>query len=589
MCDNPTPLVTKMTDHTVEPITTPEAGIHQTVTDLPRTWRPSGAQLRVVVLWAAIFGFLVLGTLEAWSDSATFDEPVYVSSGVISILHHDVADNAEHPPLFKALAALPVLAVGPVVPADGHWSVNNERSYSARFVQAELRSGAMHRVTFASRLVPLLECALVALALCALATLLFGAWPGVVAALLWLCNPLVLGLGHLDGVDLPFALATTLVALTLVRWIRQRDRRSLCWLGAACGLAASAQATGLLLVVIAVLVVALPAHQGGRRGWAVWRQAGTMVVVAWIVVWVPYLVLDPSVVVHSWVILPQPYVEGLRFLGTHDTGAAPGFLLGVSWTGANAWFWPATLLVKLTAPILIFVVAGPLVLIALVRSGRVARPTARQTLLAVVVPALVLFAFELPNPRTLGVRYLLPSLALWAVVASPIALVAGRRLVAAALGVVLGGAAVLTAASFPHSIASTASPFRPGYAEATDSNLDWGQDLSLLTAWSRDHHPYVAYFGPRGITPADVPGARPLIGAAPDRVTGWVAASASDLTSADRASLAWLRGYCPVGTLGGSILLYHFIGHPNSNPGPAAPAQECAGTVSHRVGTHGSP
>ena len=176
--------------------------------------------------WSStLIGFLILGGFEAWRDSATFDEPVYVSSGVAAILHHDVADNAEHPPLFKVLAALPVLAVGPVVPADGHWNVNNERTYSARFVQAQMRAGTMRRVTFASRLVPLLECGLLALALYGLASLLFGAWSGVVAALLWLLDPLVLGLGHLDGVDLPFALTTVLVSWALVRWLR-RPRRA---------------------------------------------------------------------------------------------------------------------------------------------------------------------------------------------------------------------------------------------------------------------------------------------------------------------------------------------------------------------------
>jgi hypothetical protein len=92
------------------------------------------------------------------------------------------------------------LAVGPVVPADGHWNTNNERTYSAAFVQAQIKAGTLHRVTVASRLVPLLECALLALSLYALASLLFGVWAGVVAGLLWLLDPLVLGLGHLDGV-----------------------------------------------------------------------------------------------------------------------------------------------------------------------------------------------------------------------------------------------------------------------------------------------------------------------------------------------------------------------------------------------------
>ena len=544
---------------------------------------PGARKLGLAVVVLTLVAFLILGGFEAWRDSATFDEPVYVSSGVAAILHHDLADNAEHPPLFKVLAALPVLAVGPVVPGDGHWNVNNERTYSARFVEAQIRAGTMHRVTFASRLVPLLECGLLALALYGLAALLFGVWSGVVAALLWLLDPLVLGLGHLDGVDLPFALTTVLVSWALVRWLRQRDRRSLVWLGAACGAAVSAQTTGILVGAVAVGVVVAAAVRSGQRGWQLWRQPASVILVAWVLVWAVYIALDPGIVLHSWVILPQPYVEGLKFLATNDTGSSPGFLLGVSWTGASVWFWPATLLVKLSTPVLVLLVAGPLALVALVRSGRISRSKWRQTVVAVILPALVLFVFELPNPRTLGVRYLLPSIALWIVAASPIAMVVTRRLAVMAIGVLLAAAAAITAATFPNSIAYTAAPFRPGYRVATDSNVDWGQDFSLLATWSRGRHPYVAYFGPRGITSADIAGSRPLVGVAPARISGWVAASASDLTSTDRDSLSWLRAYCPVGTLGGSILLYHFTVAPTAGAGPPAPAPLCAGAVSRRV------
>jgi hypothetical protein len=152
-----------------------------------------------------------------------------------------------------------------------------------------------------------------------------------------------------------------------------------------------------------------------------------------------------------------------------------------------------------------------------------------------------------------------------------------------AMAVVLAAAAAVTVSSFPNSIAYTAAPFRPGYRVATDSNVDWGQDFGLLSAWSRGRHPYVADFGPRGVTGADIAGSRPLVGVAPARISGWVAASASVLTSADRDSLSWLRAYCPVGTLGGSILLYHFAVAPTAGAGPPAPAPLCAGTVSRRV------
>jgi hypothetical protein len=287
-------------------------------------------------------------------------------------------------------------------------------------------------------------------------------------------------------------------------------------------------------------------------------------------------------VLHSWPILPEPYVQGLRYLATHDTAASPGFLLGSAWSGTNVWFWPATLLVKLSTPIVVLLVAGPLVLVRLVRSGVVARSTWRQTLVAVIVPAGVLFLFELPNPRTLGVRYLLPSIALWTVAAAPLALVVRRRMMAVGLGAVLLAAGLLTAFSYPASLAWTAPPFTPGYRVATNSNVDWGQDFGLLVTWSHGRHSRVAYFGPRGVTVGDVPGARPLLGVAPTRIAGWVAASATDLTGSS-APLAWLRGYCPVRTLGGSILIYYFATPPTSVPGPTTPAALCPGSSSHRV------
>jgi 4-amino-4-deoxy-L-arabinose transferase-like glycosyltransferase len=100
------------------------------------------------------------------------------------------------------------------VPGNGQWSGHDERAYGATFASAQLAAGRLRAVTFASRLVPLAESAGVALAVYGLAAELFGPAAGTVGGLLWLASPLVLGLGHLDGTDVPFALA---VALDLLR------------------------------------------------------------------------------------------------------------------------------------------------------------------------------------------------------------------------------------------------------------------------------------------------------------------------------------------------------------------------------------
>jgi hypothetical protein len=150
----------------------------------------------------------------------------------------------------------------------------------------------------------------------------------------------------------------------------------------------------------------------------------------------------------------------------------------------------------------------------------------------------------------------------------------------ATVAVLLILAAAGTAGSYPRSIAWTAWPFRPGYALVTDSDVDWGQGFYALRSWSASREPWVAYFGPRGITTADIPGARPLLGTAPAHVNGWVAASVTAVNSANRPSLAWLRPWCPVGILDGTILLYHFSAPPVPGPArrpPPRPAPLCPG------------
>jgi hypothetical protein len=187
------------------------------------------------------------------------------------------------------------------------------------------------------------------------------------------------------------------------------------------------------------------------------------------------------------------------------------------------------------------------------------------------------------SSRDLGVRYLLPTFALWCVGASAVVLVPARFGARAVGAVAAVAAAVMLASSLPHSLAYTSPPFTPAYRVVTDSNVDWGQDLALLQAWAVGRRPYVDWFGPRGTSWADVPGARDLLAADPTTITGWVAVSATNLTSNHAGALAWLRAYCPVDDLGGSVLVYRFDTPPVVGPGPTAPAPPCSGDVSVRV------
>ena len=508
----------------------------------------------------------VCGLVQARDDFPTVDEPVYVSAGLLALTAHDVDYNAEHPPLSKAIAALPVLFTPWVLPPGHEPGANDEKAYAGPFLRAQ--GDNLATVTFASRLVPVVEILLAALLVVMLGRQLVSLGGGLVAGALWLLSPMVLGLGHLDGVDLPFAIAVLVWAGALLHARHHDDRRSVVLLGVAIGLCL---ATSVLGIVVLGITAGLLALQRRGRGVVQWAAAA---LVGWAVLWASYLVFDPSVIARSHLLLPQPYWDGLLYLREHDSVPSTGYLLGQTWLGGQWWFWPGSLLVKLTTPVLLVLVLAPLCWRLVERARR------RDALTVLAVPALVLLAAVMLSPRDLGVRYLLPVVALWCVGAAPVALLARRRW-AQVVGVVAGAAAaVMLISSLPHSLAYTSPPFVPAYRVATDSNVDWGQDLTLLQQWAPGKHPYVDWFGPRGTSYADVPGATDLTATPVADVSGWVAVSATRLTSGNRDGLAWLRKYCPVSTIGGSVLIYRFDSPPTADPGPTAPAPMCAGDVS---------
>ena len=543
--------------------------------------RGSPSRLPLLSLVLLTIGFLGLGLAEAWSDSPTRDEPVYVAAGLVGVLHHDVTFNDEHPPLPKVLAVLPVLLTHPVIPPTGRWSGYNEQSFDARFIAAQLPAGTLRRVTFASRLVPLAESIGVAFVLFALGSELCGPAAGAFAGALWLASPFVLGIGHLDGVDIPFTLATTLSAWALVRWLRLRRTRGLVWVGLALAAVAGSQISGLLIVASSLaVIVGFQWRSGIRRALA---SAGLAGLVALVGLWASYVVLAPSVLWQSPSVLPRPYLDGAAYLASQDTVGAAGYVAGIAYTGGRWWFWPVSLVIKWPAVSLLLLVAG------VIACGRLPRGVRGRLAGGVALPAVLLTVFTLMMPRDFGLRYLLPVIALWAAMAGALlpAITAfrprPRYLARAAVAGLLALAILATAWSFPRSLAWTTRPFRPAYTAVTDSNVDWGQGLYALSAWSARHHPLIMYFGPDGITTAAIPGARSWPATAPAGISGWVAVSVTALNSHSRSSLAWLRRWCPVGVLDDSILLYHFRRPPPPASPQAAPAQpppQCPGTWS---------
>ena len=556
-----------------------------------------------VVLALLSLQFLVLGLVQAWRDSPTYDEKYHLSGGVTALTEHQLRLTPEHPPLPKVLAALPVLVTHPEIPHGRTWARGDGFTYPDQFVQAQLDAGKLQRVTFVSRLVPLAIAIGTAWALYVLAAGLFGRPAGLLAGALWLTTPFVLGLGHLDGNDVGFTLAVVLAALALLRYARAPTWGNAVIVGLAGGGTLLVRITGLVVVpVLAVLVVlvAWPRLTSGLL------RGGLVLVVAWAALWIGMRVISPVPdftrvdplphVDHEPVVSevarlvpwPKEFDTGIYDTARFSTQSTPGYLFGDAWFGAKWWYWPGSLLVKLPITVLAAFAGG------LVCWRAVGRDRRRLAFVVLAPLAAALTAILLPYPEPVGVRYLLPAVALGLVAASPLVVIGRRRWGLVLLGVLAAGQLAFFWQSQPHSLAWTAPPFRPGYRVTTDSNLDWGQDFYRLQDWAKGKRPVVLYFGPIEPVP-NVPGSTPLF--QPTDKEGvlaildpaalrhhWLAVSATALTAYFRPVLGWLRAYCPVGNLGGTILLYRFDKPPDYDiRGPDQPAAPCRGDVSRRT------
>jgi 4-amino-4-deoxy-L-arabinose transferase-like glycosyltransferase len=537
--------------------------------------------------------FLGLGLVEAWQDSPTFDEPFFLASGVTALTRHQLRITPEHPPLPKLLAALPVLLAHPAIPSGPGWQSGVSGAYAQDFINAQARTGKLRRVVFLGRLVPLLEAALVGWCIYALGTTLFARSAGLLAAAVWFTTPLSVGLGHLNGGDIPFTLVTLVVCLALAGYLRSRTWAALALLGLSCGAALLTRLTALALVPAVALIVVAVSWRRLRRGLL---GGATVLLIAWACVWAGVRMVSPTpqfrhtapvgavrgplpTPARAALLVPWPheFETGIRDQAGIAKSPAPAFLLGHAWNGIRWWFWPASLIIKLPESTLLLVLAGAACWVGLGRR-RV------QTLLLVLgVPAVAVAAVAVLSPRQIGLRYLLPVIALAIVAAGPIVRIVGkgsRRLIGySGIGLLMALQLLWLWSATPHSLAWTTPPFRPGYQVAADSNLDWGQDLYGLAAWVKGRHTSVASFGLVDPTLV-VPGARPLTLSQPP--SGWVAVSASLLTTLFRKPLAWLRAYCPVRTIGGTILIYRFDHPVDLRPRGDRPAGVCPGSASYR-------
>jgi 4-amino-4-deoxy-L-arabinose transferase-like glycosyltransferase len=588
----------------------------------PKWWPLSRPWTVRLVLLVLSVQFLTLGAIQARNDSFTYDEPYYLVSGQTALTEQDLRINYEHPPLPKLLAAIPgVLFADVDIPLDtSAWENADTTDLLNQVVSNNWDD--IHKITFLFRIVPLLEAAAIGLILYLFGRDLFGWQAGLLSGGLWLTLPLAVGFGHLNGLDVPAALAVLGASYLLLRYLDRRKPLQLLWLGLAVGAALLTRAAVGLVVAASVIAVVAVADIWRFKWRGIAHTAG-IALIGWGVVWLVYWILDPggfdtTLARPEWLLTtpgaepsffaqiallvpwPSSYSEGIRFLSDfHGATGSPGYLFGDAFNTLSWPFWPGSFLLKMTPVAIIAIIGGA------VCWRRVGRRNVLRAAVVLGLPLLGLILMMSQAQRPFGVRYLIPIIVILLVVAGPFAMISrwnvrGWSAGLALLGLLAVAQLAMLWDSHPHSLSWSAPGFPPAWRVAADSNVDWGQDFYRLQEWAADKEtPYVSYFGEGpSDTLMELPGtpisAHPYTiwwhGIEPPRDTEWIAVSASNLNAYafEGASdyylpvFTTLRAYCPVDIIGETILVYHFESLPQQlhlrdvpdMPAPLCPDEE---------------
>ena len=485
-------------------------------------------------------------------NSVTFDESFHLPAGYLTVTRGDFGVSTVNPPLVKALAALPALALGAHPPEAAAVATRNQQTVAVSFMRAN--ATGFHRLFFAARLSIVLLSVLLGLLIWRFSRRLHGPVGALVSLGFYVFAPEALAHAGLVGMDLATGLA--LLACIYAWWGFTRSGR---WgwfvrAAAACGAAVLVRFTALLFpLVLGGLALVAHARAWSRRParlWTGWALLAPVVLLALQVGYAGRTSLRPLAAmelvspafqslqrVAPWLRLPLPddYLRGLDLQAREGSlHFSATFVLGRI-THAPVWYYfPLALSVKW--PLAFLAALGVRAALALRRRRR-GVPAREQAFLLLPAGAFLVAGMFLVQLNA-GVRYmfpLLPLLCVWLGGLVPRtrsrAAAPARAAWRAALPAVLVAAQALEALSgAPYYLSFfnrlVGGPGR-GDRVVNDSNVDWGQGLIALReelgrrGIGRIH---LAYHGT--VDPAIYGiGYVPYLGGVPGRESEWLAVS----------------------------------------------------------------
>ncbi len=521
-------------------------------------------------LLIAAFAGLAIGGMARLS--ITGDEVSHLPSGYSYVTTGDFRLNPQHPPLMKALAAVPLLGLDlkPAVETEG-WEPGREWRFGRDFLTANRTPLA--RIVFWGRLPMVLVGVLLCAALFAWARALWGYWPALFVLLLCVFCPNLLAHAPLVHTDVGVTAFTVATLYALWRYGRSGQLRWALACGAGLGLTLLAKYSGLVTAGLVALLFGAIAlrHLFGRDGGAVeaaprfTRRRLALAALALAVIPVAMIAVGfgcPHGLRH--------YARGVTLIHADLNPEWQAFLWGEYSKHGFWYYYLLAQLWKTPLPTLLCFAA------ALLLIDREPRAT-RLDWAFILLPIAAFHAAGMWQHASIGVRHVLPAFPFIMLAGGATAVWIGRqckrwKVAFAALCVWLVAGTLRVAPDFLPYFNELAGGPAGGPFYLDDSNTEWGQGFYELADYLDTHHPA----RPRLLAFEPLPHEQYGIRADPIllRDVVWPEEGVTYLVGASflqRFSLfngrpgvrfEWLGRYRPVDHIGGSIYVFRFSTDP---------------------------
>ncbi|HUX35978.1 MAG TPA: glycosyltransferase family 39 protein [Candidatus Paceibacterota bacterium] len=208
----------------------------------------------------ALAGILAVSfSLMLWAssgDSAIMDELAHIPAGYSYLNNLDYRLNPEHPPLVKAIAALPLTFLNLYFPTDdpawtkevnGQWDMGNGFLYGS--------GNDADYIIHSARILPMILTILLVMLIYAWAAELLGPWWGLIPAMLFGLSPTVLAHGHYVTTDVGAAFGVVLATYYFIKFTALPSRKSVFIAGLAFGAAQLMKFSTVLLIPYFVILI----------------------------------------------------------------------------------------------------------------------------------------------------------------------------------------------------------------------------------------------------------------------------------------------------------------------------------------------